>query len=88
MAKSAPDGYTLLFANTNIAINPSLYRSLPYDTAKVCTGDQVVSVPNLLLVAEDVLANSVADLIALAKAKPGTLNYASAEATAPSPPGN
>lgn len=79
VAKSAPDGYTLLFANTNIAINPSLYRSLPYDTAKAFLPViQLVSVPNLLLVAEDVPANSVADLIALAKAKPGTLNYASA----------
>ncbi len=79
VAKSAPDGYTLLFANTNIAINPSLYGSLPYDTAKAFLPViQLVSVPNLLLVAEDVPANSVADLIALAIAKPGTLNYASA----------
>jgi tripartite-type tricarboxylate transporter receptor subunit TctC len=79
VAKSAPDGYTLLFANTNIAINPSLYRSLPYDAEKAFLPVvQLVSVPNLLLVAEDVPVNSVADLIALAKAKPGTLNYASA----------
>ena len=79
VAKSAPDGYTLLFANTNIAINPSLYRSLPYDTEKAFLPVvQLVSVPNLLLVAEDVPVNSLADLIALAKAKPGTLNYASA----------
>ena len=79
VAKSTPDGYTLLFANTNIAINPSLYRSLPYDTAKAFLPViQMVSVPNLLLVAEDVPVNSVADLIALSKAKPGTLNYASA----------
>ena len=79
VAKSAPDGHTLLFANTNIAINPSLYRSLPYDTAKAFLPViQMVSVPNLLLVAEDVPANSVAELIALAKARPGALNYASA----------
>ena len=79
VAKSAPDGHTLLFANTNIAINPSLYRSLPYDTAKAFAPViQMVSVPNLLLVAEDVPANSVADLIGLAKASPGKLNYASA----------
>jgi tripartite-type tricarboxylate transporter receptor subunit TctC len=79
VAKSAPDGHTLLFANTNIAINPSLYRSLPYDTAKAFLPViHLVSVPNLLLVAEDVPANSVADLVALAKAKPGALNYASA----------
>ena len=79
VAKSVPDGYTLLFANTNIAINPSLYRSLPYDTEKAFLPVvQLVSVPNLLLVAEDFPVNSLADLIALAKAKPGTLNYASA----------
>lgn len=79
VAKSAPDGHTLLFANTNIAINPSLYKSLPYDTAKAFAPViLMVSVPNLLLVAEDVPANSLADLIALAKASPGKLNYASA----------
>jgi len=79
VAKSAPDGYTLLFANTNIAINPSLYKSLPYDTAKAFLPViQMVSVPNLLLVAENVPANTVAELIALAKQKPGMLNYASA----------
>ncbi len=79
VAKAAPDGYTLLFANTNIAINPSLYKSLPYDTAKAFTPVVLmVQVPNLLLVADDVKANSVSELIALAKANPNTLNYASA----------
>ncbi len=79
VAKSAPDGHTLLFANTNIAINPSLYKSLPYDTAKAFAPViHMVSVPNLLLVAENVPANSLADLIRLAKASPGKLDYASA----------
>ncbi len=79
VAKAAPDGYTLLFANTNIAINPSLYKSLPYDTAKAFTPVVLmVQVPNLLLVAEDLKANGVSELIALAKANPNTLNYASA----------
>ncbi|MBI3373717.1 MAG: tripartite tricarboxylate transporter substrate binding protein [Betaproteobacteria bacterium] len=79
VAKSPPDGHTLLFANTNIAINPSLYKSLPYDTAKAFAPViLMVTVPNLLLVAEDVPAKSVAELIALAKASPGKLNYASA----------
>ena len=79
VAKSAHDGHTLLFANTNIAINPSLYKSLPYDTAKAFAPViLMVTVPNLLLVAEDVPANNLADLIALAKASLGKLNYASA----------
>ncbi len=79
VARSPADGYTLLFANTSIAINPSLYKSLPYDTAKTFAPVVLmVSVPNLLLVAEDVPAASVADLIRLAKASPGNLNYASA----------
>jgi len=79
VAKSPGDGHTLLFANTNIAINPSLYKKLPYDTASAFVPVvHMVNVPNLLLVAEDVKANTVADLIALAKAQPGKLNYASA----------
>jgi tripartite-type tricarboxylate transporter receptor subunit TctC len=79
VAKSPADGHTLLFANTNIAINPSLYSKLPYDTASAFTPVVLmVLVPNLLLVADDVPANSVAELTALAKAKPGALNYASA----------
>lgn len=79
VAKAAPDGHTMLFANTNIAINPSLYKSLPYDTAKAFAPVVLmVQVPNLLLVAEDVKANSVNELIALAKSSPNGLNYASA----------
>lgn len=79
VAKAPADGHTMLFANTNIAINPSLYRTLPYDTAAAFAPVvQLVNVPNLLLVADNVKANSIADLIALAKANPGGLNYASA----------
>jgi tripartite-type tricarboxylate transporter receptor subunit TctC len=79
VAKAAADGHTLLFANTNIAINPSLYKSLPYDTATVFAPViHMVNVPNLLLVADDVKANKLSDLIALAKADPKALNYASA----------
>lgn len=79
VAKAPPDGHTMLFANTNIAINPSLYRTLPYDTAAAFAPVvQLVNVPNLLLVADNVKANNVADLIALAKATPGGMNYASA----------
>lgn len=79
VAKAAADGHTLLFANTNIAINPSLYKSLPYDTASAFAPViHMVNVPNLLLVADDVKANKVSELIALAKADPKSLNYASA----------
>jgi tripartite-type tricarboxylate transporter receptor subunit TctC len=79
VAKAAADGHTLLFANTNIAINPSLYKSLPYDTASAFAPViHMVNVPNLLLVAEGVKASKVSELVALAKADPKALNYASA----------
>ncbi|MDB5999035.1 MAG: tripartite tricarboxylate transporter substrate binding protein [Rhizobacter sp.] len=79
VAKAAPDGYTVLFANTNIAINPSLYKKLPYDTAAAFVPVvQMVNVPNLLLVSAQLPVKDVAGLIALAKAKPDELNYSSA----------
>ena len=79
VAAAPADGHTLLFANTNIAINPSLYKKLPYDTAKAFAPVVLlVQVPNLILVSPDLKVNSVQELIALAKSKPGGLNYASA----------
>lgn len=79
VATAPADGYTLLFANTNIAINPSLYKKLPYDTAAAFAPVVLmVQVPNLLLVPADLGVSSVPDLIALAKSRPGRLNYASA----------
>jgi tripartite-type tricarboxylate transporter receptor subunit TctC len=79
VAKSPADGHTLLFANTNIAINPSLYKTLPYDTAAAFAPVLLmVTVPNLLLVADNVKATSLSELISLAKSQPGALNYASA----------
>jgi tripartite-type tricarboxylate transporter receptor subunit TctC len=79
VATAPADGHTLLFANTNIAINPSLYKKLPYDTAKAFAPVVLlVQVPNLILVSPDLKVNSVQELIALAKSKPGGLNYASA----------
>jgi tripartite-type tricarboxylate transporter receptor subunit TctC len=79
VAKAAADGHTLLFANTNIAINPSLYKSLPYDTANAFAPViHMVNVPNMLLVAEGVKAINVSELVELAKADPKGLNYASA----------
>ena len=78
-AKAAPDGYTLTLAPTgNMTIAPSLYAKLPYDPARDYAPITVLAtVPNILIVHPSVPARSLAELIALAKAKPGTLNYAS-----------
>lgn len=78
VAKGPADGHLLLYANTSLAINPSLYKTLPYDTAKAFAPViNMVLIPNFILVAEDVPANSIADLVRLAKASPGKLNYSS-----------
>jgi tripartite-type tricarboxylate transporter receptor subunit TctC len=81
VAAAAPDGYTLLLANTNLAINPSLYRSLPYDTlVAFAPVILAITLPNVIVVRADVPAADLAGLIAMAKAAPGRLNYASAGA--------
>jgi tripartite-type tricarboxylate transporter receptor subunit TctC len=79
VAKSPPDGYTLMMGHIGThAINPSLFAKLPYDPVQdFAPVSLLVSVPNILLVHPSVPAGSVAELIALAKAKPGTLNFAS-----------
>jgi tripartite-type tricarboxylate transporter receptor subunit TctC len=80
-SKATPDGYTLLMITTTFAINPSLYSKLPYDPLRdFAPVTQINSVPNILVVNPSLSAQSVRDLIALAKAKPGQLNYASAGA--------
>jgi tripartite-type tricarboxylate transporter receptor subunit TctC len=78
-AKSTPDGYTLLMGHIGtLAVNPSLYPNLPYDPIKSFTPVAwVASVPNVLVVNPTVPANNVKELLALAKAKPGQLNYGS-----------
>jgi tripartite-type tricarboxylate transporter receptor subunit TctC len=77
-AKSAPDGYTVVIGSTPLTINPSLYKNLPYDILTDFTPvSLVVMQPLTLLVHPSVLANSVKELVALAKAQPGKLNYAS-----------
>ncbi len=71
------DGYTLLFVSASFSINPSLYK-LDYDIEKDFTPVAVMAiVPLLLIVNNDLPANSVKELIAMAKAQPGKLNYAS-----------
>jgi tripartite-type tricarboxylate transporter receptor subunit TctC len=79
VAKVAPDGYTLLMgAIATHAINPSLMQGLPYDAIKDFRHVAlVVQVPNVLIVNNDLPAKNVAGLIALAKAKPGQLDFGS-----------
>src|ERR1700728_589910 len=79
VAKSAPDGYTLLFATVSTnAINPGLYKHMPYDAIKDFAPVARVGVtPTLLLVNPPVPATDVKSLIALIKANPGKYNYGS-----------
>lgn len=77
VAKSAPDGYTLLLAYGSHVINPSIYPKLPYDTLKDFVSiTQVAAQPLMLNIHPALPAKSVKELIALAKARPGQLNYA------------
>jgi tripartite-type tricarboxylate transporter receptor subunit TctC len=78
VAKAAPDGYTLLMGTPGLATNPSLYEKLPFDPLKDLAPVSLIgSVPNVLIVTPSLPVNSVADLVALAKAEPGKLNFAS-----------
>ncbi|MBI0536080.1 tripartite tricarboxylate transporter substrate binding protein [Roseomonas sp. KE2513] len=79
VARSAPDGYTLLVASVGpLAVNQSLYRTMPYDTRRdLAPISLLASVPNILVVAPDSPARSVAELVALAKQRPGGLSYGS-----------
>jgi tripartite-type tricarboxylate transporter receptor subunit TctC len=79
VAKAAPDGYTLLAADVGqVAINPHVYASLPYDPLKDLVPVTLLGTTSLFLVAHPgVPAASFAELIALARAQPGKLNYGS-----------
>ena len=78
VARSAPDGYTLLLANANHTVNPALFKSLPYDAVKAFVPVvRIGDVTTVLLVHPSVPARSVKQLIQLAKARPGELNFAS-----------
>jgi len=79
-AKAAPDGYTLLAGLTaNMAVNPSLFKTLSYDPIRdfVPVG-MMAEFPFVLVVSNNFPAKSVKELLALAKAKPGEINFASA----------
>lgn len=79
VAKAKPDGYTLLMAYaTELAVNPATHKSLPYDPVKdFAPIVQMASAPLVLAVNPSLPAKDVKDLVALAKAKPGALNYSS-----------
>lgn len=79
VASAAPDGYTLIMVASGHATNPLLYSKVPYDTFKDFTPVSLLgSSPNILLVRADSPFKTLADLIAAAKAKPGSLSFAHA----------
>jgi len=79
VAKSEPDGYTVLIHSSGHALNPSLYSNLGYDTLKDLTGvTPLAAIPNVLVVNPAKGWKTQAELIAAVKAQPGKFNYASA----------
>ena len=79
VARAAPDGYTLLCHGSGFAVSATLYSKLPYDPLKdFAAVTQIASTPFVLVVAPSLGVKSVNDLIALAKRKPGQLNFGSA----------
>ena len=80
-AKANPDGYTLLVHSSSYTVTPSTYPNTPYDTLRDLTGiTPLANLPNVLVIAPSKNIRSVKELIAGAKAKPGSLTYASAGA--------
>ena len=78
VAKAAPDGYTIVIVPTSYALNPSLYRKLPYDSLKDLTAVNLIGTqPTLLVVHPSLPVKSVRDLVSLARSRPGQVNYAS-----------
>jgi tripartite-type tricarboxylate transporter receptor subunit TctC len=79
VAKAPADGYTVFFANSSIAISPAIYKKLSYDPVKDFAAVSMASSYPFALVAHPALpVKSVKDLVALAKAKPNSLDYSSA----------
>ena len=78
VARAAPDGYTILLTTNGHAISPSLYRMLPFDVMKdFIPVTQLIESPLLLIASNKLPVDSLKDLVALAKQKPGSLNYGS-----------
>lgn len=83
-AKAPPDGYTLILVSASHAINPGLYGKLPYDSVNdFAPITQIATSPGILVVNPSLPVKSVKDLIALAREKPGQINYASAGSGTP-----
>ena len=81
VAKSAPDGTTLLVNTSAVAINMSLYKNLPFDTLRDFTAVSIFSEsPNILVVNSKLAAANLKEFLALVRASPGKLNYSSAGA--------
>ncbi len=78
VAKAPPDGHTMLLANISLAINPALYNKLPYDAIRDFTPVSLTAAILVVLVVHPSLpVKSIKELVALAKARPGQINYAS-----------
>jgi tripartite-type tricarboxylate transporter receptor subunit TctC len=78
MARSAPDGYTLLVHHMGLVFNATLYRHLPYDTLKdIAPVASIGATPNVLVVNKDLPVKTVPEFIAFARAKPGAISYGS-----------
>ena len=79
VAKAPPDGYTMVMgSSSNFGVNPTLYKNLPYDAIRDFAAVSLVSfAPNALFVHPSVPAQTVKELVALAKSRPGALNFAS-----------
>jgi tripartite-type tricarboxylate transporter receptor subunit TctC len=81
VAKAPPDGYTLLFTTSALAINVSLYKNLNFDALRDFAPISVLAQsPNLLVTPASLPAKNISDLLAMARARPGALNYSSAGA--------
>src|SRR2546425_7894568 len=79
VAKSAADGYTLAVVSAGYAFTPAIYDQLPYDPAKDLAGvSTLANLPSVLFVSSALSVTSAQELVALARARPGALNYASA----------
>lgn len=82
VAKSAPDGYTLLVGASGMAINPAVYAKLPYDAVKDFVAvSELASFPLILIVNSSTPVKTVAELVAYAKANPDKMNYGSSSAS-------
>jgi tripartite-type tricarboxylate transporter receptor subunit TctC len=78
VAKAAPDGYTILLINSQHAINPAAYESMPYDTLRDFTGIALVAdAPAVIAVPTELGVRNLGEFIAMAKKRPGEINYGS-----------